>query len=64
MGAGLLRCQTSTDDIDVGRYPEGGASLGLSGQTGLCLRRRDDQPAGRVWECPSNRRTVIEPKRG
>ncbi|MHB8290693.1 MAG: hypothetical protein ACYDEY_16005 [Acidimicrobiales bacterium] len=64
MGDGLLRCQGGTDDVDVGRHPEGGASLGLSGQTGLGLRRRDGQPTGRVRECLSNRRTVIEPNWG
>ena len=61
MGHGLLRCQGGTDDVDVGRHPEGGARLGLAGQAGLGLRVGDGQPAGRVWERPSNRRTVIEP---
>ena len=60
MGDGLLGCQGGTDDVDVGRHPDGGAGLGLAGQAGLGLRRGDDQTAGRVGDRRSNRCTVIE----
>jgi hypothetical protein len=61
MGDGLRRCQGGTDDVDVGRHPEGGACFGPAGQAGLGLPGGDGQPAGRVRERPSNRRTIIEP---
>ena len=47
MDDGLLEWQRGTDDVDVGRHPDGGGSLGLSGQTGLCLSR---------WRRPNGRR--------
>jgi len=45
MGDGLRRCQGGTDDVDVGRHPEGGACFGLA----------DSRPWSAGWRRPAGR---------